>query len=196
LVAVVEQLKLVGKLVLIGLFAVTIELTTLTQLPIFGVVIDLTPLVVVIVGYLLGSLVGVAFGFSIGLLVDLLLLQTLGATSLVYLLVGYVGGRVKETRNPDHELVPIVLGGLASLLAGVGLGLLQFLQGVEAPISGEVVRVLAVNTLFNALFALPVFALIRRLLRKYIDSPSVKKRRRRTYTTGGLSPLSGSRGRE
>jgi hypothetical protein len=42
--------------------------------------------------------------------------------------------------------------------------------------------------LVNTLIALPVYALVRRIIRPALpDDP--RRRRRRAYTTGGLSPL-------
>ena len=52
----------------------------------FGVNADLSPLLVAFVGLLCGSTVGAVYGFATGLLVDLLLLQTLGLSSLIFTL--------------------------------------------------------------------------------------------------------------
>jgi hypothetical protein len=41
----------------------------------------------------------------------------------------------------------------------------------------------------NTLLALPVFALVRRLLLPFLPEDP-RRRRRRAYTTGGLSPIS------
>jgi hypothetical protein len=48
--------------------------------------------------------------------------------------------------------------------------------------------------LVNTLIALPVYAVVRRILRPALpDDP--RRRRRRAYTTGGLSPLQSSSAR-
>jgi hypothetical protein len=41
----------------------------------------------------------------------------------------------------------------------------------------------------NSLLALPVYALVRRVLLPFLPEDP-RRRRRRAYTTGGLSPLS------
>ena len=67
--------------------------------------------------------------------------------------------------------------------------MLQFLLGVEAPLSMQLVRQILMTVVLNTLVALPVYALCRRALLPYLpDDP--RRRRRRAYTTGGLSPLS------
>ena len=143
------------------------------------------------VGLLCGSLAGGCFGFGVGLFVDIVSMQTLGVSSLVLLGVGYGAGRVREARDPEGTLVPLAIGAIATLTFSVGFALMQFLLGVDAPISWALLRQTLATLVVNALIALPVYALVRRwLLRSLPEDP--RRRRRRAYTTGGLSPLSRS----
>ena len=120
---------------------------------------------------------------------DTVLLQTLGVNSLVLTTVGYGAGRVRELRDPAHTLAPVIVGAAATALAAVGFSLLQFLLGVDAPVSLELLRAILMTIVLNTLLALPVYAVCRRVLLPYLpDDP--RRRRRRAYTTGGLSPLS------
>jgi rod shape-determining protein MreD len=178
-----------GRLALLGLLGGIIQLTTVSQVSVFGVPADLSPLLVASVGFLCGSVPGAVFGFSLGLFVDTVLLQTLGVNSLVLTAVGYGAGRVRELRDPAHTLAPVVVGAAATALTAVGFSLLQFLLGVEAPVSFELLRQILMTIVLNTLLALPVYAICRRVLLPFLpDDP--RRRRRRAYTTGGLSPLS------
>src|SRR6202042_3960250 len=107
----------------------------ISKISIFGVDADITPLVVMSVGLLCGSLTGAITGFFIGLMVDTVLVQTLGVTSLLYITIGYWAGRLRELRDPAHGLVPLAAGAAATAFAGLGMTLIQFLLGVEAPVS-------------------------------------------------------------
>jgi rod shape-determining protein MreD len=140
------------------------------------------------VGQLAGSMPGAVMGFSTGLLVDLVLFQTLGVTSLLYIVIGYWSGRVRELLDPAHGLVPLAMGAGATAVAGFGMALIQFLLGVDAPVSALLLQQIFVTILVNTLIALPIFALVRRILRPTLPSDP-RRRRRRAYTTGGLSPL-------
>jgi rod shape-determining protein MreD len=178
-----------GRLALLGLLGGIIQLTTVSQVSVFGVPADLSPLLVASVGFLCGSVAGSVFGFCLGLFVDTVLLQTLGVNSLVFTAVGYGAGRVRELRDPAHTLAPVVVGAAATAIAAVSFSLLQFLLGVEAPVSFELLRQILITIVLNTLLALPVYLVCRRLLAQYLpDDP--RRRRRRAYTTGGLSPLS------
>ena len=183
-----DKVKLPLRLVLLGFFAVLIQESAVSQVSIFGVSADITPLVVMSIGLLCGSMTGAVFGFATGLLIDLVLVQTLGVTSLLYIVIGYWAGRLRELRDPSHELVPLAAGALASAFAGLGMAMIQFLLGVDAPVSLLLLQQIFVVVLVNTLLALPVYALVRRIIRPVLPEDP-RRRRRRAYTTGGLSPL-------
>lgn len=177
------------RLVLLGLFGWLLQITAVANVTIFGVSADLTPLLVAFAGFIAGSMTGAVFGFSLGLLVDLPSFQTLGVNSLVFTAVGYGAGRIRELRDPAHGLAPVAVGAAATAIAAVGFALLQFLLGVKAPVSLLLLRDTLMIVLLNTLIALPVYAVMHRALASFLpDDP--RRRRRRAYTTGGLSPLS------
>jgi rod shape-determining protein MreD len=183
-----ESLRLPLRLAILGFLAVVVQQACVAQVTVFGVSADLTPLVVMSVGLLAGSLSGAIMGFGMGLLVDLVLVQTLGASSLLYIPIGYWSGRLRELRDPAHGLVPLVLGAAATAVAGLGMAVIQFLLGVDAPVSLVLLQQIFVTVLVNTLLALPVYAFVRRVLRPALPEDP-RRRRRRAYTTGGLSPL-------
>jgi rod shape-determining protein MreD len=173
------------RLGLLALVAVLVQIAALSQLSLFGANPDVSPLIVASAGLLVGSVGGALTGFAIGLLVDFALLQTLGVSSLVLSVVGYGAGRVRETaRDPLAAFLPLGVGALATLGAMVGFSLLQFLLGVEAPVSLELVRQIVSTVLVNTLIALPVHAIVRRAL-----GPAAPQLRRRRSSTPGISPL-------
>jgi rod shape-determining protein MreD len=180
--------RLVLRLALLALGTVVIQEAAVSQVSIFGISADLTPLMVMSVGLLAGSLTGAVMGFATGLLVDTVLVQTLGITSLLYIAIGYWAGRLRELRDPAHGLVPLAAGAAATAVAGVGMTLIQFLLGVDAPVSVLLFQQIFITILVNTLISLPVYAAVRRIIHRALpDDP--RRRRRRAYTTGGLSPL-------
>ena len=201
--------QLVLRLVILGAVTVLLQVTAVSQIEIFGTNADLLPLVLAAVGLLAGSIAGACFGFFVGLFLDLALVQTIGLSSLVYVAVGYWCGRFRELRDPQSALVPLAVGGAATAAATIGYSLMQFLLGVDAPVSfllaREIIatvllgvdapvgflllREILATILLNALISGVVYAVVRRwLLPALPDDP--RRRRRRAYTTGGLSPLS------
>ncbi len=182
-------LRLAAMAVLVTL----VQVGVVSEIPVFGINADLSPLLVAFVGLLCGSTIGAAYGFATGLLVDLLLLQTLGLSSLIFTLVGYSAGRLRELRDPQAALTPLLVGAAAAGASLVGYSLMEFMLGVDAPVSLELLRQILLITVVDAVIALPLWALVRAWLESALpEDPRRRRRRRRAYTTGGLSPLSRS----
>jgi rod shape-determining protein MreD len=193
-VAVKDYLRLPLRLILLGFATVVIQEAAVSQISIFGTSADLTPLVVMAVGLLTGSIPGAIMGFATGLLVDMMLVQTLGVTSLLYIVIGYWSGRLRELRDPAHGLVPMAVGAGSTAFAGFGMAIIQFLLGVDSPVSLLLVQQIVIAVLVNALISLPVYAAVRRVIEPTLPQDP-RRRRRRAYTTGGLSPLQRPSGR-
>lgn len=185
--------KLIVRVAALGILGVFVQETVISRISIFGVSADVTPLIVMSIGLLCGSLPGAIAGFFIGLMVDTVLVQTLGVTSLLDIAIGYWAGRLRELRDPAHGLVPVAAGAASTAFAGIGMTVIQFLLGVNAPVSLLLAQQIVITILVNTLIALPVYALVRRVITPALpDDP--RRRRRRAYTTGGLSPLQTTRG--
>jgi len=178
------------RLAVFALLVVFFQVAVVAELPVFGVNADLCSLLVAFAGLMCGSSIGAACGFAVGLFVDLALLQTLGLTSLVLTLVGYWCGRLRELRDPQAALTPLLVGAGASAISLVGYSLVEFMLGVDAPISFELLREIVLGIVVNTILALPMWALTRRALEGALPEDPRRRRQRRTYTTGGLSPLS------
>ncbi|MEA2323604.1 MAG: hypothetical protein QOD81_3454 [Solirubrobacteraceae bacterium] len=181
--------QLAARLVALGVAMVILQVAAVSQIELFGTNADLSPLVVAAVGLLVGSVPGACFGFAAGLFLDLALVQTVGLSSLLYVAIGYWAGRVRELRDPQAALVPFAVGAAATAVATIGYSLMQFLLGVDAPVSFLLVREILATILLNALIAGVVHAVVRRWLMPALPEDP-RRRRRRAYTTGGLSPLS------
>lgn len=177
------------RLSFLGFVVAILQVAAVSQVQIAGTNADLLPLVVAAVGLLCGSISGATFGFAVGLFADIAYFQTLGLSSLVFTVAGYMAGRVRELRDPQAAAAPMLIGAAATLIASVGFALMSYLLGDDAPVSLLLLRQIIVNVALNALIALPVHAIVRRWLVPALpDDP--RRRRRRAYTTGGLSPLS------
>ena len=96
---------------------------------------------------------------------------------------------MRELRAPEAPFTPLALGAAATAFAAFGYAVIEFMLGVNAPISLLLVREILLTIALNSLIAVPVYALVRRWLIPALPEDP-RRRRRRAYTTGGLSPLS------
>jgi rod shape-determining protein MreD len=183
-----DALGLALRLAALGFAACMLQLLIVSQISILGVSADVTPLVVVAAGFLCGSLPGAVFGFAVGLFIDLAFVQVLGVSSLLFTLIGYGAGRMRELRAPAAPLMPLALGAGATALALTGYGAIEFMLGVNTPVSYGLAGAIVETTLLNSLIAIPVYALTRRSLLGAL--PTSERTANTSATKGGLSPFS------
>jgi rod shape-determining protein MreD len=167
-------------LIIVG--AIVLQVSFFSYLSFFGTTPDIIPLVVISLGLLGGALVGAVCGFIIGLVLDSALLQTLGVSSLVLLAVGYLGGRYRERTEISNSLVPPLLIGALTVAAAAGFAAIQLMLGVRTPVSLLVLREIAVQGLLATLLAIPLYPLIRRLVRPAIVDDFAARRTRSPIT--------------
>ena len=177
---------LAARLAALALGGALLEIVAVSQVSIFGGNADLSPLIVMSIGLLCGSVAGAVAGFGAGLFLDLALVQTLGLTSLVLLCVGYGAGRLREVRDPQGPFALLAIGAAATLSAELGYAIVQFLLGVDAPVSWLLLREIVTTVLVNALISPPVYAISRRWLDPSL--PDVN-----TLTTCGCDSLTRDR---
>lgn len=160
---------------------VLIQLAVVTQFRIFGVVPDLVPLLTVSIGLLGGSTAGAVTGFTAGLLIDLMLLQTMGVSSLILTFEGYAAGRLRELRDPVHPLTTPAVGALAATVFSFGFGFMQFSLGQPAPRPLSLLWQVGLAGAYGALLATPVFRAARWAIMPALgggrDDPLFRRRR-------------------
>ena len=88
-------------------------------------------------------------------------------------------------------VVSLLVGAAATAAAQAGFLVLTFLLGQPVPFGWALLWDLLGTVAVNAAIAIPVFLVVRRCLIAALPEDP-RRRRRRAYTTGGLSPLSRS----
>ena len=127
---------------------------------------DLLLVAVISLGLLRGSIAGAAYGFAGGLVVDLLTLDTLGLTSLILTLAGFWAGRYAETSGRGRRSAPLIAVGALTVLAGAFAFVLHYMLGVDVVATYALVSTLVPTLVLNLAFTLPVYALVRAIVRE------------------------------
>ncbi len=177
------------RIVAVVFLAVIVQLAFFSRVPLLGSVAYVVPVVIVALGLLGGGLSGAVSGFFAGLLLDVMLGGTLGVTSLSLMAAGYMAGRWREGYDIVSSLVPPLLTGALCGVVALLFAALQLTLGVDAPVSVLVLREVVVQALLGVLLAVPLFPLIRRVLRPALVDDSQRARTR--VTPGGMLRATG-----
>jgi rod shape-determining protein MreD len=163
---------------LLLIVAVVLQVSVVSQITVFGGAADVIPLTVAAIALYGGSIAGAAAGFSAGIVLDLALGMSLGGSSLALTGVGYAIGRFAELRDVSHGLLPIAVSAAASAGYDLAYGAITFMLELEAGVSPLVLRDILVGMLLDAVIALPLFGLVRRVLRPVLSDDRAARRRR------------------
>ena len=136
--------------------AALLQVTLFASLDVAGGVADVLLLSLLSIALLRGAIVGAVAGFAGGLLVDILTLDTLGVSALLYALAGYWAGRYGETTGRDRAHAPLLTVLVATIaIACAGYGL-HFLLGEELSARRALFETLLPALALNLAVAKPV----------------------------------------
>jgi rod shape-determining protein MreD len=173
--------NILARLVAIVIAGVILQLSFFSQVALFHVSPDVLPALVVVLGLLGGTLTGAVCGFWVGFLLDCLLIAPLGGASLVLLATGYLAGLFRERFEIHSALVPPLLCMGLTLFAELGFGAVELMLGVDAPISGLVIRDMLLKSIFAFFIGWAMYIGVRRALRPaLVEEPMARRGRRPT----------------
>lgn len=173
--------KIFIRIAAIAIVGVLLQLSFFSRVALFHTSPDILPALVVVLGLLGGTMTGAVAGFSIGLLVDGLLVEELGGSSLVLLTIGYLAGLFRERFEMHSALVPPLLCMGLTFVAELGFAAVQLMLGVDAPISPLIIRDILLKSIFAFFLGWPIYLGVRRVLRPaLVEDSRVRKRRQPT----------------
>jgi rod shape-determining protein MreD len=176
--------KIFVRIAVIAVLAVLLQLSFFSRVALFHTSPDILPAVVIVLGLLGGTMTGAVAGFSIGLLVDGLLVEELGGSSLILLGIGYLAGLFRERFEMHSALVPPLLCMGLTFVAELGFAAVQLMLGVDAPISPLIVRDILLKSIFAFFLGWPIYLGVRRVLRPALVEESTVRRRRQPTVLG------------
>ncbi len=169
--------KIFARIAVIVVVGVLLQLSFFSRVAVFHTSPDVLPALVVSLGLLGGSMTGAVTGFSVGLLVDSLLVESVGGTSLVLLGIGYMAGLFRERFDIHSPLVPPLLCMGGTLVAEIGYAAVQLMLGIDAPVSLLIVRDMVLKSVYAFFLGWPIYIGMRRALRPaLVEEPRARRK--------------------
>jgi len=155
--------------------AALLQVTLLASIDVAGGTADVLLLSLLAIALLRGAVAGAVAGFFGGLLIDVMTLDTLGVSALLYALAGYWTGRYGETTGRDRAHAPLLAVLVVTIaIACSGLGL-HLLLGEDVSARRALFDALLPGLALNLLLGGPVWALSRTVLRRPATSDRVRE---------------------
>ncbi len=161
-------LKRAAALTAVIVVAIAVQSTLLSEATLLGIVPQLVLVVVVSIAYLEGDRAGIVTGFTGGLVQDLLLPESIvGLTALVYTLIGYTVGVIRQYSIKESVWTPVAAVAAASAIAEIGYAALAILLGERWVSLIYTLKVTGLVVVYNTLLTPFVFPLVRRVADRF-----------------------------
>ena len=134
----------------IVLLALVLHTAVFPQLRLWDVAADVLLLTAIAGGMAAGPERGAVIGFVAGLLADCFLQTPFGLAALAYLIVGWAVGMFQTTILHARWWIPVLTGFVASVGGIVLFALLGAVVGQPQLVSGRLLTIAAVVSVFNA----------------------------------------------
>ena len=149
------------RLVLVGLFVLSLQTTVFNDMRPFGVCMQVMLLMAASSGLARGRETGAVAGFVVGLMYDMVLTTPLGVGAAVFAGVGYLAGYAHSFVHEANWWSRMVLSAGASAAGMILLPFALAVVGVDGVLTFRVIGIAFVVAVFNGLFSWPVERLCR-----------------------------------
>lgn len=162
---------------LIIIINMMIQSTILPYWTIFGYAPNTGLVLVVSIALFKGQYYGGIFGLTLGLLQDVLFSKVIGINGLIYFLIGFSVGSLRDKFNLNNILVPSIFTGAFTVFYNFLYFFLILFLSRNIDISLVVKRIFSIEIIYNAILA--VF--VNKILKKYFREPSLDFRRHQRW---------------
>ncbi|MFN5839872.1 MAG: rod shape-determining protein MreD [Acidimicrobiaceae bacterium] len=149
------------RLVLVGLLFLSLQTTIFNEMRPFNVCLQVMLLLAASCGLAKGSSTGAVAGCIVGLLYDFVLTTPLGLCAAVFALVAYLAGYAHSFVHESTWWSRSLVASAASAVGMVVLPIAFTVTGAEGVLTLQIFTAVAVVSLFNAVFSVPVEILCR-----------------------------------
>jgi rod shape-determining protein MreD len=157
-----RELVIVGKVVLLLVFAVLMQVVLISHVSVLGVTADLFLILTVIVAVCRGSMEGAIFGFFAGLVADIAYFSPLGVRAFIYVLTGHFVGYFVARFGTVKPWSVVLLAGVASFLGQILYGLFQYVMGPRGGFLTMIGTQMLPEAVLDALITAPIYVLLVR----------------------------------
>jgi rod shape-determining protein MreD len=157
------------RLVLLGLLFLSLQTTIFNEMRPMGVSMEVMLLLAASTGLAKGSETGAIAGFVVGLLYDMVLTTPLGLCAVVFSVVAYLAGLAHSFVHEPTWWSRILTVMVTSAVGMVLLPIAFTVTGAEGVLTTDLIEMVVVVSVFNALLALPVVWLCGWALRDKVE---------------------------
>ena len=150
-------------LIILLLFIVTyfLQINIFSWFNIAGIMPNLFVILVLFIGLFVGEKIGVISGLLFGLILDLLLGKTVGFSSALLAIIGYLGEYFDKNFSKDSRIVILLIGAFCTIVYEI---LVYIFQILFFQVNAEIIpflKILAIETIYNVLIITIIYPIMK-----------------------------------
>jgi rod shape-determining protein MreD len=157
-------------LALIIVLNTVFQTTILPYFSIFGYLPNTALVLTVIIAIFRGKYYGIFFGLAIGIIQDILFGTVIGVNALLYSMIGYSIGIVKNVLNTENIIVPTVFTAIATIFYNFSYAIVIFFLSREITLSIMIKNTFSIEIILNFFISIIIY----KLLSKIFTVPTLK----------------------
>lgn len=146
-------------LILSILLNLIIESTIISHIPIFGYVPNIALIILITVALLKGKYYGAFFGLFLGLSHDIMFGRVVGINGLIYFILGFTFGNIKETLNIGNLAIPIIVTCSGTIFYNASYSLIMFFLSMNINKAIVFKNIFSIEILYNGILSIFIFKL-------------------------------------
>ena len=150
-------------LVLIILLNFLFSITILPYFSIMGILPNTALAIIIVIALDKGRYYGGFFGLFIGLLQDVFFSGHIGINALIFFLIGYSIGYMENIFARDNIINPVIFTSLATVFYNLFYFLYLYFTGLKFTLSYFIDRIFSIEIIYNALVAILVYKIFKRV---------------------------------
>ena len=127
-----------------------------------GIMPNLFVIYILVIGLSTNAAYGICFGTIGGLIIDFVYSKSIGITSVMLCLIGFLGAFFDKNFSKENKITILVMAALATIIYEFGF---YFLNSVIVGFEMEIwyfIKILAIETLYNVLLVIILYPMIQK----------------------------------
>ncbi len=120
---------------------------------------------VVVISIFEGKYYGAFFGLFMGLLQDALFADVIGVNALIFFLIGYALGFLKDSLNNENLILPIIFTALGTIIYNAMYSLSMYFLSKDISLEIAFERIFSIEILYNCILAFVFYKIFVKFFR-------------------------------
>ena len=130
---------------------------------IVGVKPNLFVILVLMTGLFIGKRAGIIFGILFGISLDFFISKSIGISSVMLGIIGFIGGYLDKSFSKDSRITMITMIAITTFLYEIGVITFNyFINGAQLPVL-YVIKTLIIELIYNSIITIIIYPLIMKL---------------------------------